>query len=148
MAPRYRLRYASTWSRGSDRRSRAWRISVAAASSSGWITSAAPSSASRSRPARSHARARTGAPGLSARRRRTASRARSVSGTVRITSAARSARAAARMIRWARNLDQNEGEPTDLSEPDAHQERGPQRLAEDESDGRPDHELADDDEPE
>src|SRR2546425_814295 len=49
----------------------------------------------------SHARARTGAPGLSARRRRTASRARSVSGTVRITSAARSARAAARMIRWA-----------------------------------------------
>src|SRR3989454_11976620 len=53
IAPRYRLRYASTRSRGNDRRSRAWRVSVVAVSSSGWIASAAPSSASRSRPARS-----------------------------------------------------------------------------------------------
>src|SRR3989442_10040219 len=34
----------------------------------------------------------------------------------------------AHVTRLARNLDQNEGELTDLSEPDAHQERGPQRL--------------------
>ena len=51
------------------------------------------------------------------------------------------------MPRLPSHLDQDEGELPDLSEPDAHQDRGPQRLAEDESHSGPDRELADDDEP-
>ena len=50
------------------------------------------------------------------------------------------------VARLSRHLDEDEGELPDLGEPDAHEDRGRERLAEDERHGRPNHELADDDE--
>ena len=50
------------------------------------------------------------------------------------------------VARLPRHLDQDEGEFADLGEPDAHEERGPQRLTEEKGDGGPDHPLAQDDE--